>query len=312
MNMRTKIAILVCLVAILALALEPVRAAEEWKAPPEAAQVKNPVAKDKESLARGKRLYMRYCMNCHGISGKGDGPEAAGLDPKPGNFSDAAKMNAQTDGELFWKLTNGKGKMKPYAEVSPTHTDQEKWDLVNYIRTFAPEGKKAGDDQGGKSAKDDPPAPSKEHDAFIADYLSALAGLNRGKLAAVRENAVAMSALASRNIFGQMAAISRAETEDIAKDLLQSADQLKKAKDVAAARQAFSALSKRLNDWLTSSQFQYKTSLTVYRCPPSPSGEPAIWIQKTGAILNPYQVKDPSQCDILKKIGGRNLTHRNP
>jgi len=123
MKTRTKISILVCLTAMLALALTTVWAEAEWKAPPEAAQVKNPVAKDKESLTRGKRLFMRYCMNCHGFSGKGDGPEAAGLDPKPGDFTNAAKMKAQTDGELFWKLTNGKGKMKPYAEVSKAHTD---------------------------------------------------------------------------------------------------------------------------------------------------------------------------------------------
>lgn len=140
MKTRRHNAILMTVIAIFVLSTGgAILAAEPWKAPPDASKVKNPVPKTKESTDRGKLLYLQHCMTCHGISGKGDGPEAPGLDPKPGDFTDAKEMKSQTDGDLFWKLTNGKGKMKPYAEISPTHTDQEKWDLVNYIRTFVKE-----------------------------------------------------------------------------------------------------------------------------------------------------------------------------
>lgn len=148
MTMRRQMNMLILAIGLVFPILATVWAAEAWKAPSDAAAVKNPVPKAKESLDRGKLLFLRQCMTCHGISGKGDGPEAAGLDPKPGDFTDVAKMKAQTDGELFWKLTNGRGKMKPYAEISATHTDQEKWDLINFIRTFS-EGSK------GKSASGD-------------------------------------------------------------------------------------------------------------------------------------------------------------
>ena len=35
------------------------------------------------NAARGKVIYKEYCSQCHGITGKGDGPAASGLEPKP-------------------------------------------------------------------------------------------------------------------------------------------------------------------------------------------------------------------------------------
>lgn len=35
------------------------------------------------SADRGKTLYKEYCAQCHGFTGKGDGPAASGLEPKP-------------------------------------------------------------------------------------------------------------------------------------------------------------------------------------------------------------------------------------
>ncbi|MFV1997134.1 MAG: cytochrome c [Acidiferrobacterales bacterium] len=45
-------------------------------------------AATKEQLAIGKKVYIDTCAACHGASGKGDGPAAAALDPKPANFTD--------------------------------------------------------------------------------------------------------------------------------------------------------------------------------------------------------------------------------
>jgi len=39
-------------------------------------------------LAAGKKVFMTYCATCHGTTGKGDGPAAAGLNPKPADFAD--------------------------------------------------------------------------------------------------------------------------------------------------------------------------------------------------------------------------------
>ena len=71
-------------------------------------------------------------MTCHGASGKGDGAAAAALPPpKPADWT-SAKVQAETDGELFWKITNGRGAMPPWKHLP----EKDRWELVNYIRTL--------------------------------------------------------------------------------------------------------------------------------------------------------------------------------
>jgi mono/diheme cytochrome c family protein len=118
----------------------------EWKAPARAAKKKNPVPADDASVAAGKIGYQKECLSCHGDTGKGNGPAAANLEVKPGDLSDP-KLWAQTDGELFWKITEGK---KPMPSYNKLFSDEQRWQIVNYVRTFAP--KPAGA-QGGDSSK---------------------------------------------------------------------------------------------------------------------------------------------------------------
>ena len=108
---------------------------EEWKAPARAARKKNPIPRDQGSIGRGRAVYGRECQACHGDSGRGDGPKARELEKHPGNLSDA-KMWDQTDGALFWKTTEGKKPMPTYDKLL---TDNERWDVVNYTRTLAPQ-----------------------------------------------------------------------------------------------------------------------------------------------------------------------------
>lgn len=305
MKMHRQTSVFILVMAIVTLIAGGAWAAEPWKAPAEAATVKNPVAKTKESTDRGKMLYLRYCMSCHGIGGKGDGPEAGGMDPKPGDFTDGAKMKAQTDGELFWKLTNGKGKMKPYAEVSPTHTDQEKWDLVNYIRTYAKSGKS---DKAGAS---DPQAP-REAQALLAAYLKVAAALNAGSLASAVKNAEVLGSLAGKDMMAGMTEASKAETDKLAQDLQRGAKRLQAATDLATAREAFGGVSKTVHDWLVLSQFRFRNALTVYTCPPTLAGKEVIWIQGSGPGLNPYGMRDPRRAAVLGRIPASRAAGRTP
>src|SRR5207302_1292470 len=48
--------------------------AEEWTAPARAIRKDNPVPADQNSVTRGRNLYVRECLICHGPAGKGDGP----------------------------------------------------------------------------------------------------------------------------------------------------------------------------------------------------------------------------------------------
>ncbi len=110
------------------------RAEDAWLAPPTAAQKENPVSTDRFSLAAGKKLYALACAACHGDKGKGDGSAAAALTPKPKDFSDP-KIWDQSDGALFWKISEGKTPMPPFGTAL---TDEQRWTLVNYLRTLAP------------------------------------------------------------------------------------------------------------------------------------------------------------------------------
>ena len=121
-------------VAALAAETSPQPSPMPWIAPKEAAPKQNPVQADASSVAEGKNVYSKKCLACHGRAGKGDGPTAPRLKIVPGDLSDP-KMWRQTDGELFWKITQSKTPMPSYRQGL---SDKERWTVVNYIRTLAP------------------------------------------------------------------------------------------------------------------------------------------------------------------------------
>lgn len=105
----------------------------EWKAPESAKNIKNPIPTDAVSIAAGKILYTKECLQCHGKKGLGDGPNAATLDKSPEPIN-TAKVKNQTDGELFWKLKEGR---KPMPSTKKNFTDEQRWQVVNYMRTLS-------------------------------------------------------------------------------------------------------------------------------------------------------------------------------
>jgi mono/diheme cytochrome c family protein len=114
-------------------------ASADWTAPARAARKQNPVQADPKSLAQGKEIYTAACLPCHGPAGKGDGPagttlERNGVPIHPGNLSDPKRW-AETDGALFWKLTEGKTPMPAWGE---TLSEEQRWSVINYVRTLAP------------------------------------------------------------------------------------------------------------------------------------------------------------------------------
>jgi mono/diheme cytochrome c family protein len=105
-----------------------------WVAPSRAAKKKNPIKSDATSIASGKALYATQCLKCHGDSGKGDGPSAKDLSPRPKDLCDST-IAAQTDGALFWKITTGR---KPMPTFENLISDDDRWNVINYVRTLAP------------------------------------------------------------------------------------------------------------------------------------------------------------------------------
>jgi len=111
---------------------------EKWEAPSRAARRKNPIAADAKSVAAGKVVYNAQCLSCHGPSGKGDGPQAHDLNPKPRDLSDPA-IQGQTDGSMFWKITEGK---KPMPTFGTLISEDDRWNVINFVRTLAAKGAK--------------------------------------------------------------------------------------------------------------------------------------------------------------------------
>jgi len=116
--------------AITILGFSDFQQSKDWVAPPSADELKNPFKGDMEATQKGKKLYAKLCAVCHGNKGKGDGVAGAALNPQPANFT-SDKVKSQSDGALYWKITEGRPPMASYKE---TLTDEERWQLVNYIR----------------------------------------------------------------------------------------------------------------------------------------------------------------------------------
>ena len=107
--------------------------ADEWTAPARPAKKKNPIAVEAGSLEKGKAVYVKECASCHGDTGKGDGSAVKDLEKKPNDLS-LAKTLDQSDGALFWKITEGN---KPMASYEKTLSEEDRWNVINYLRTLA-------------------------------------------------------------------------------------------------------------------------------------------------------------------------------
>ena len=71
---------------------------------------------DPATVAAGAKLYAQYCATCHGKTGEGDGPAAAGLKPTPRNFHDTRQLKSKTDDDLSKVISKG----GPALGLSPT------------------------------------------------------------------------------------------------------------------------------------------------------------------------------------------------
>jgi mono/diheme cytochrome c family protein len=85
----------------------------------------------------GARLYVERCSGCHGDDGKGDGPAAAALVPKPKNFREPVFWQDRTANDLKAVVRKGKvgTMMPPFAGVL---TDDEIDAVVRYLERFDP------------------------------------------------------------------------------------------------------------------------------------------------------------------------------
>lgn len=91
-------------------------------------------------LKLAQEKYRQLCAVCHGPMGKGDGPAAAALNPKPRNYTDKAFASRVTDAEMFEIVKRGGAAVRKSPAMpawGEALSDEEIRSLVAYIRVLA-------------------------------------------------------------------------------------------------------------------------------------------------------------------------------
>ena len=98
----------------------------------------SPLPESADIVEKGKALYegKGTCVTCHGTTGRGDGPGAAGLDPSPRNFHHHGFWRHRTEGEVFGVIKHGSPGTGMIGFGSML-SDEEIWTIIEYERNFA-------------------------------------------------------------------------------------------------------------------------------------------------------------------------------
>jgi len=107
-------------------------------------------AVDSRDVRTGQALFARNCAACHGDSGRGDGPSAAGFATKPADLTDGRLMNGLPDGFLRSVIENG-GPAEGLAPTMPPFktllNSAQVGQVVAYVRSLARPAFRADDDR---------------------------------------------------------------------------------------------------------------------------------------------------------------------
>jgi putative copper export protein/mono/diheme cytochrome c family protein len=98
-----------------------------------AAGTGNPIEPTEQSIARGAEIFQQNCAQCHGATGKGDGPLAPTLNPRPVDLTRHVPFHP--DEQIFGWISNGlPGTAMPvYKELL---SEEDRWHVLNYLRNL--------------------------------------------------------------------------------------------------------------------------------------------------------------------------------
>jgi mono/diheme cytochrome c family protein len=96
----------------------------------ELAEASIPPSSIKPDLISGQAIYFEKCVACHGVSGLGDGEQAANLDHPPTKLGDSTVARSATPNQWFDIVTNGRidRLMPPFSSLD----DIQRWDVVAF------------------------------------------------------------------------------------------------------------------------------------------------------------------------------------
>src|SRR5438552_14201123 len=105
-----------------------------WIVPAEYKSLKNPLPPSESNFTAARQIYAHECAQCHGDSGKGDGPEARTHYPLPADLTNAKRMAGIADGEIFYQISEGR---RPMPSFKNRLTEDQRWQLVLLVRSFS-------------------------------------------------------------------------------------------------------------------------------------------------------------------------------
>src|SRR5271156_2375342 len=113
---------------------DPQTAGDNYKISQEDIDKKNPVKPSPEGLAAARKIYGYDCAMCHGPKGDGKGDIVESMKLTMHDWNDPASLAGKTDGEIFFIITKGKGKMMGEGDRLP---ETMRWNLVNLVRSYS-------------------------------------------------------------------------------------------------------------------------------------------------------------------------------
>lgn len=93
-----------------------------------------------EQASKGKNLYRDNCMTCHGVDGRGTGPQAKSLEHPPADLTNHFhETSGKGDQYLFWRISEG-GTVEPFVSMKSAMpafksmlSESERWSVLSYI-----------------------------------------------------------------------------------------------------------------------------------------------------------------------------------
>jgi len=119
----------IILLVIFVLQFIPDLSGQDWVVPAERKGRLSTFSFDDNTRKAGEKIYTTNCMSCHGTPGKGN---FQNLVPPPGDPA-TEKIQRNSDGEIFYKVTTGRGPMPSFRSVLSTN---DIWNVISFVRSF--------------------------------------------------------------------------------------------------------------------------------------------------------------------------------
>ena len=110
----------------------PAISQNEWTVPERKKNINPPINFDRTQIKAGKATYKKLCASCHGEVGMDNYKQ---LTPSPNDLGNE-QIEANTDGELYFKISNGRTLMPQFAGMLG---EMEIWSTIAYVRSFHPD-----------------------------------------------------------------------------------------------------------------------------------------------------------------------------